>query len=169
MNEARIYVSDYNSYNNGKLQGKWIELECKTVEEIQEEINEVLEENTKKLGSLCEEVMIQDYEGIPEKLYSESGIDLENIVLYLELNEDDKERYEYIISQGSYGNYDAFDYINDVLIFETKEDAIEDYISLYLSDIPEDKRNYLDDNYIWNTMECEGYDEENGQVFYWVN
>ena len=36
--DARIYVSDYASYNSGFLHGRWLDLDDKTADEIQAEM-----------------------------------------------------------------------------------------------------------------------------------
>lgn len=74
---ARIFLTDYASYNNGTQFefGHWVDLsQFDTADELGEYISNHFEEADRKspLDSPREEIMITDYEGFPEELYSES-------------------------------------------------------------------------------------------------
>lgn len=89
--EARIFLTDYASYNNGTQFefGHWVELDqFSDAEELQEYIKNHFEEADEKspLESPREETMITDFEGFPEEFYSESGCDWEKIFKYIELD-----------------------------------------------------------------------------------
>jgi len=73
----RIFLTDYNSYNNGtQFQfGHWVDLtQFSDEKEIRDYINDHFEECDKKspLSSPREEIMITDYEGFHSYFYSES-------------------------------------------------------------------------------------------------
>lgn len=79
---AKIFLTDYASYTNGTQFefGHWVDLDqFSDVEELQEYINNHFKEcdKTTPLDSPREEIMITDYEGFPNTLYSES-FNLEN-------------------------------------------------------------------------------------------
>lgn len=74
---AQIFLTDYASYNNGTQFefGHWVELDnFDTAEELNEYITNHFKEADKlsPLDSPREEIMITDYEGFPQELYSES-------------------------------------------------------------------------------------------------
>ena len=62
----RIYVADLEAYNNGRLEGEWLDLaDYNDADELMDAIQDVL----KKSGG--EEYAIHDYENFPSVLYSE--------------------------------------------------------------------------------------------------
>lgn len=74
MNEMRIYVASLSDYNNGRLEGKWLDLsDYSDASELMEAIQEMLDDLTKKYndGEVREEWAVHDYEGIPSTLASE--------------------------------------------------------------------------------------------------
>ena len=82
----RVFLTDYASYNNGTQFefGHWVNLSDFTnSEDLMEYIKEHFEEADKisPLDSPREEIMITDYEGFPDSLYSESmsGAEFEKI------------------------------------------------------------------------------------------
>lgn len=83
-----VYCGTYRKYNNGSLYGMWIDLE---------KVSDAYEffEVCKELHSDEEEpeFMFQDYQCFPESLYHESMNydDIERILEFLELSEDDRE------------------------------------------------------------------------------
>lgn len=77
MTEAKIFLTDYESYNNGSQFefGHWLELDqFNDVDELMTYIGDHFKEADKKspLDSPREEIMITDFEGFPYILYSES-------------------------------------------------------------------------------------------------
>lgn len=65
-----IYVGTYKKYNEGSLQGEWVQLDQFTDEdEFLEYIKELHDDEDDP------EFMFQDHEGIPEKFISESHLD----------------------------------------------------------------------------------------------
>ena len=160
MEEARIYVGDYKSYNNGSIKGRWIDLDGLSAEEIEEEISKVLNENTKTLGKLCEEPMIQDFEGFPKEFYSEFGMNYELLVEYLELNENDQEKFNALIDNGDDIVYAMKNY-DDVILFG----SIEDYIEQcgFWDDLPEKYQGLIDMQRLENQYGYDGYETSNGK------
>lgn len=76
-NEARVFLTDYASYNNGTQFefGHWVDLNnFESAEELNEYISKHFKAADKKspLSSPREEIMITDSEGFPSELYSES-------------------------------------------------------------------------------------------------
>lgn len=82
----QIYVGTYAKYNNGSIEGAWVDLEALADEE---EFQAVIKELHKDEED--PEYMFQDFEGFPSEFYSESGLD-SRIWEFLELDDDDKER-----------------------------------------------------------------------------
>ena len=69
LSEARVYVGTYNKYNNGSLFGKWLDLsDYSDKDEFLEACRELHEDEQDP------EYMFQDYENIPEALFSESWL-----------------------------------------------------------------------------------------------
>ena len=65
----RVYVGTYGKYNNGSIEGAWLDVEDYSGKD------EFLEACQELHGEGEHEFMFQDHEGIPEKLISESFID----------------------------------------------------------------------------------------------
>jgi hypothetical protein len=87
----RIFLTDYASYNNGTQFefGHWLDLaDFSDADELIQYINNHFAEADKKspLDSPREEIMITDFEGFPESLYSEamSKKDFEKIYLLID-------------------------------------------------------------------------------------
>jgi antirestriction protein len=67
---ARLYVGTYAKYNNGSIAGAWVDLEQFTSKD------DFLEACAKLHADEDDpEFMFQDFEGFPDRFYSESGID----------------------------------------------------------------------------------------------
>lgn len=83
INEAKIFLTDYDSYNNGKQfeHGHWINLGDFA---DADSLNEYVENHFKEVGISDPEIMVTDYEGLPKNMYSESGMDFEEIYEYFE-------------------------------------------------------------------------------------
>lgn len=77
MKDPKIFITDYASYNNGSQFefGHWVNLkDFSDANELMQYIKDHFTEADKisPLDSLREELMITDFEGFPEILYSES-------------------------------------------------------------------------------------------------
>lgn len=74
---ARIHYWELSSYNSGKLIGKWFDLDSADQSSHADELSEWMEELTEETGALCEEWIVGDSEGIPDKYVDEYSIDPE--------------------------------------------------------------------------------------------
>lgn len=89
---AKLFVTDYASYNEGKQfeHGHWVELNDFS---DAEEFNDYLINHFKNVVGIEDfEPMYTDFEGFPDSLYSESlsTNELEKIFKYIELDFEDK-------------------------------------------------------------------------------
>lgn len=74
MNTMQVYVSSYRLYNSGSLRGGWVDL---TQFSSEDELIDYIYD-TKELGLnrlLDEELMFQDWEGVPDALQDECCLD----------------------------------------------------------------------------------------------
>ena len=91
MNTPKVYVGTYAKYNNGSIEGEWVDLSDFT------NADEFLAYCAKlHMDEEDPEFMFQDYEGFPDVFYSESmGEDeLNKLFEFLNLDEDDKQLIE---------------------------------------------------------------------------
>lgn len=98
----RIYVGTYAKYNDGSIDGKWIDIsEYNTYEEFVNACRELHKDEKDP------EFMVQDYENFPEKWYHEGGLPSEEefnkINDYYMMDDDRKAAYE------AYVNYTGDD------------------------------------------------------------
>ena len=81
LNEARIYVGTYAKYNNGSLQGEWVELsDFYDLDDFMERCAEIHEDEE------APEYMFQAWEEIPDGLIDESHLEENFFELRDELN-----------------------------------------------------------------------------------
>lgn len=148
ISEGRVYVSTYKKYNEGSLDGDWLDLaDYSDKEEFLEACKELHSDEEDP------ELMFQDYENIPEGLIGESYID-EKIWQFIELIEDrgiDTEALAAYFDLGlNYGKEGAEEIIDDFQEryeghFETLYDfGYYWYECGVLCDIPEHVINYFD-------------------------
>jgi hypothetical protein len=125
-NMARLFLTDYASYNNGTQFefGHWVDLENFADENdfceyIDKHFAEADEKSPLPCGSSREEVMFTDYEGFPRELYSESmgGSDMEHLFAFLSLSDEDKVKAAYLLYDGQRIS-DALDNYDDVYLRE---------------------------------------------------
>lgn len=91
LDGAGLYCGTYKKYNEGSIEGMWIDLESVfDAEEFFEVCRALHADETDP------EFMFQDYQGFPESMYHESmGADEIQVILdYLELDEDEREMLE---------------------------------------------------------------------------
>jgi antirestriction protein len=108
--EAKVFLTDYNSYNNGTQFefGHWIDLsDFNDAKELNEYILKHFKDADKKspLYGPREEIMITDFEGFPSSLYSEC-MNFETLFKYFELAENSGFDIEIIEAFADLGNYD---------------------------------------------------------------
>jgi antirestriction protein len=119
-NEHRIYVASLSDYNNGVLHGIWIDLDDATLDEVQEQIEEMLKDSptTKKYGDIAEEWAIHDYENLD--VYGENP-DLQELIEQVEVRN--------AVGDEVYNGYTVNCYGDP-----TKEEIEESYIGEYESE-----------------------------------
>lgn len=79
---ARIFLTDYASYNNGTQfkHGHWVDLDQFN---DADELGQYIADHFNEVGISDPEPMFTDFEGFPKKFYSESGMDFEALYEYL--------------------------------------------------------------------------------------
>jgi antirestriction protein len=81
---ARLYVGTYAKYNNGSIAGAWLDLEnYSDAGEFYEACAQLHSDEEDP------EFMFQDFEGFPDRFYSESGIS-DDLFEFLALDDDDR-------------------------------------------------------------------------------
>lgn len=86
-----VYVGTYKKYDNGNLFGEWIDLEKFSDAEEFLNVCRLLHDDEEE-----PDLMFQDYQGFPGEFYYElmSKDDIQNILDYVNLSDDDKEMIE---------------------------------------------------------------------------
>jgi len=120
----RVYVGTYHKYASGSIEGAWLDLtDYSDWEEFHDACLALHRDETDP------ELMFQDFEGFPERFYSESGIASE-LWEYLDLDDDDRELLAVY-----------WDNIDDKADFDTAREAFlgkyqsaEDWAASYLED-----------------------------------
>lgn len=142
MSTPRIYVGTYAKYNSGSIEGAWLDLEDYSDKDVfLEACAELHKDETDP------EFMFQDYEGFPERFYSESSVP-EALWEWLKLDEDDRELLQVYIENCD-GDEDTT--VEDAREkFQGKYKDEEDWAYEFLKDtgglegIPENLRGYFD-------------------------
>lgn len=140
MTTPTVYVGTYGKYNNGSIEGAWLDLEDYA------DKDKFLEACQALHGPGEHEFMFQDHTGIPDKYISESHISDDAWEEWVDLDEDDRELLEM--------------YLEEVDAGGTLEDARESFSGKYpsrdywaeefwqetgmLRDIPEGLQMYID-------------------------
>jgi hypothetical protein len=149
-NTAKLFVTDYASYNEGKQfeHGHWIELNDFA---DAEEFNTYITNHFNNVVGLEDfEPMYTDFEGFPDSLYSESlsESELEKIFKYIELdyeNKDDSEKVslwnEYCSEQSNEDEIYDFDEEFFELYFEGR--PMEIARAVHFGDIQNWNDNYI--------------------------
>lgn len=163
-NDPKVYCGTYGKYNDGSLQGEWVNIaECPSYEFFVCLCKAIhFDENDPEL-------MLQDYEFFPESLYSESFIDEETfdkIKEYAELDDNERDAADAYIDL--YGDLD----IDDMKAkYQGKYDSEEDFATYIVSecyDIDTMMGNlsvYFDyERFARDLFMCD-YDYSNGHVF----
>ena len=141
-NSIKVYVSTYAKYNNGNLNGAWVDLEeFNDKQAFLEFIQDLHKDESDP------EFMYQDFEGFPKDFYSESDID-ERIFEYCKLDDDEKDIVSAFLD--CYGDCagDVFEVAKDAYYgnFDSDEDFASEMIesSGDLNYIPEHLQYYFD-------------------------
>lgn len=117
----KIYVGTYAKYNDGSIDGKWIDLsEYNTYEDFVDACRELHKDEKDP------EFMVQDYENFPEKWYHESGLpteeEFDKINEYYLMDDSEKDAYAAYVS---YTDNDSIDDFHDA--YQGKFDSAEDF------------------------------------------
>lgn len=89
LQEAKIYVGTRSKYNNGQLEGKWVDLsDFNSLEDFLDECKEIHEDEEDP------EFMFQDWENIPDSLVNESSLNENFFYLRDEISKLDKDKEE---------------------------------------------------------------------------
>lgn len=124
-NDPMVYVGTYAKYNNGSLEGEWVNLS--DFSDKDDFIEYCLELHSDEEEP---ELMFQDYENVPKDLISESDIDeslWEILPLYDEYGE---EFISTVMNDCGLSDYDELQSaINDMVIYyaDSVEEAVERY------------------------------------------
>lgn len=158
-----IYVGTYGKYNDGSINGQWIDL---TTFDDADELREYCERL--HADEADPEIMVQDYMNFPESLYRESGLptdeELDDIKEYAEMSEDEAEAFDAYCE--IYGKKSVDDFRDAYCgYYRHPEDfAEETYRECY--EIPEYLECYIDWANIWRDYELNGdYAENKGYIF----
>ncbi|MEO0627023.1 MAG: antirestriction protein ArdA [Bacteroidota bacterium] len=163
----RIYIASLSDYNAGILYGRWIDLEGKTEDDLQDEINAILEASpyTRQYGDIAEEWAIHDYElgGIRIGEYES----LEQVLKIADALDDHGEALAIYVND--LGNIDdALETFEDAYLgeYDSFLDFATDLFSeLYGHNLDDPIGNYIDYHAFARDLEAEGYTCENGHVF----
>ena len=155
--EIRVYITNLAKYNNGVLQGKWIDLPLDE-DELQAELKEVL--------GTDEEIFITDYEA-PFKIDEYDSItDLNALAEKLEeLDEDhDIPRFIYLVNDGctyeqAFEEYEDVDFYPGLNLKALAEQFVEEGL---FGEIPERLQYYIDYDAIARDLGVDYTEEENG-------
>lgn len=115
----KIWVTTYGAYNEGRLDGRWIDLT--EVSDISE-IYDAVREDTKDPDP---EIMVCDYEFLPEDLYTESPStdELQAMLDYAWMDEDDQEILD------GWVEYNGWD--NGKTVQEQLDEARDNFVGKY--------------------------------------
>ena len=133
----QIYVGTYSKYNEGSIAGAWLDLE--KFSDKEDFLSACLELHKDEADP---ELMFQDFEGFPERFYSEGGIS-EALFDWLALDDDERELLSaYIECTGDESA--TLDDAQDN--FQGKHDNDEDFAQQLLEDcgsLPSDLPSYI--------------------------
>ena len=142
MNDMRIYVASLSDYNNGRLEGKWLDLsDYSDASELMEAIQEMLDELTEKYksvdGEVREEWAVHDYEGIPSTLASEymSEQDFQQLYDIAEVADDRGIPVEVLVERAGDTGSDDYQALADSLMFVVDGYDESDIVAEYESQI----------------------------------
>lgn len=147
ISEAQVYVGTYKKYNQGSLQGDWLQLaDYSDKEEFLEACRELHSDEEDP------EFMFQDHENIPGDLISESSIDekIWDLIRLIDENGIDTEALAAYFELGlDHGKDSADDVIDDFNErYEGHFDSLYDFGYYWYQsgciEIPEHLENYFD-------------------------
>lgn len=170
----QIWVCSIRDYVNGHNVGEWLDLsDYSSEEEVLEAIQVLLKGWDEELGIdpmdvPREEWTIHDYEGFPERFYSESmsfGPVLKWLRETEDMDDDRKEAYELFLDNysGSNTNVEKFEEAYQGK-WESEEEYAEDLFKSCYKE-PEFGWDYVDFAYAATSMFAYDYSYEDGHVF----
>lgn len=161
----RIYVSTYRKYSEGSLQGEWLDLEdYDSYEEFMEACRELHADEKDP------EFMFQDADSnVPDWAWSESGVS-EHLWGYLELDEEDRAKFNFLIEHRGEDVEDVFDKISDVIFYEgmslaeVAEELVDEGV---YGEVSESLKYYIDFEKLGNDLSYDDYYETSEGVFFY--
>lgn len=169
----KIYVQELATYNNAIGLGRWVAVEDfnKEIESIFEEATELLKSAGYYYGVDTEEYEIVDWEcdidGINlDSCYQDIDKLKELNEILLNSSEDELEKIKYLLYEGHPIKDITSDVMDDIYIYDTWDETIEDFVELYL-EVPEDSKlyNYIDYSRVQRDLEMEGFSEYHNKIF----
>jgi len=168
-----LYVGTYLKYNNGSIEGAWVNLEdFSDADEFMDHIKELHSDEEDP------EFMFQDFEGFPKLFYSESmsANELEKLYEYINMDEDDRKLIEMYADATGY-NIDDIELSDVQDNFMGTADSEEDFAQQQAEDcgeIPKDMPSWIviDWQASWNCNLRHDYNtatDEGGTVYFFVN
>lgn len=150
---TQVFVTTYALYNAGNQfkndkTGFWVATNDVCIDTL---IN-----NFKEQGDHDPELMYTDYEGFPESLYCESGINFELVNEYASLDKEAQLIVEYLVDHIGYSIEQALEKHEDVNVYEG---SMVDYAYDFVSDcydLPEIAARYFDYEAFARDLELEG-------------
>ena len=168
LSEARIYVGTYAKYNNGSLQGEWVELsDFYDLDGFMERCSEIHEDEEEP------EYMFQAWEEIPDCLIDEGHLEENFFELRDELdrlNNTEKEAFwvwadgnNAQLTQDAYSLVKSFqsDYIGS---YASREDFAEELAKME-NDLPDFALIYFDFGKYADDLFCTDFWYKDGNVF----
>ena len=136
----RIYVGTYAKYNDGSIDGKWIDIpDYNTYEEFVDACRELHSDESDP------EFMVQDYENFPEKWYHEGGLPTEEefnkINEFYMMDDSKKEAYEVFVNYTGLDSIESFEEA-----YEGQFNSSQDfgYYAVDTWGMPDDPEFYID-------------------------
>ena len=168
LQEAKIYVGTRAKYNNGSLEGKWVDLfDFNSLEDFLDECAEIHSDEEDP------EFMFQDWENIPDSLVSESSLSEDFFYLIDEILDLDKDKEEAFWiwldnarSTIDFGNpHKLISDFNNSYIgkYFSEEEFAESLLDDY--DLPEFARTYFDVEKFANDLFTSDFWYKDGFVF----
>jgi antirestriction protein len=163
---TQVYVGTYAKYNNGSIEGAWVDLEGHDEESFYEACRELHKDEADP------EFMFQDFEGFPREFYGESSLS-ENLWHWLEMDEDERELVGAFTDcfgfSGSMDYAELLEKANDAYMgqFGSDEDFADDYIEStgMLDGVPDSLKAYFDTSrFAWDLMY--DFSSSNGHYFH---
>ena len=154
MTNAKVFVTTYGLYNEGKQflndkTGFWIDCSDFDYEEIVD--------NFKQQGDFDPEIMFTDYEGFPECLYSECGINFDLVATWEGLDDNQQTIVEALVDHGICSDFkEALEKYDDCYIFDGTRGDYAHQVTTECSEIPDFLQNYIDWDAMGRDMEIDG-------------